>query len=506
MIRILPEEVKANEGIFKELHTCISQPEYSNIEKTMLIESIICISNYFPNQADFIKTVCDPLISSWTDQILINACSTLESFINYININSIQVVNDKQILPSAEMDILYQIASSFYIIARNTVTSKHLLANYWNSILPTAFQLIQNIQALWNVNNQQALKNKNINSYTYFLGYSEREIYHYLQQDVTNVHKTAQDILYSWIENMREMLYTIIASCMGDNPDYFYSYPNISNLMMNTCFSNIEYFETRHLITLIQTVLVPYTMLCPPKLYNQLLLPVAQIIQHSLKILELAKQKQYHTMYLPPLSEELIEIINETLVLKLSQVIVDYFSYICGNKKSGLTGKRKRINYESLEGGSKNELNEKFENIKSNSQLLIKYCFNENNIIQEIYLNGLFQLLSNSDKYYIILYISSISTRILQTINKLIPILGEHEIFCMLLFRGLINQYIFGTYNPQKLGEICNTLTIMVYWYSLGIQPPSKTPEPVKQYNKKSIVIDNIIVNELNIPSINKYY
>lgn len=188
---------------------------------------------------------------------------------------------------------------------------------------------------------------------------------------------------------------------MGDNPDYFYSYPNISNLMMNTCFSNIEYFETRHLITLIQTVLIPYTMLCPPKLYNQLLLPVAQIIQHSLKILELAKQKQYHTMYLPPLSEELIEIINETLVLKLSQVIVDYFSYICGNKKSGLTGKRKRINYESLEGGSKNELNEKFENIKSNSQLLIKYCFNENNIIQEIYLNGLFQLLSNSDKYYI---------------------------------------------------------------------------------------------------------
>lgn len=237
IIRILPEQVKSNESLFNELHSYISLPEFSNSEKTMLIESIVSISNYFPNQIDFIKAICDPLVGSWNNNAeLNNAFSSLESFINYININNIKVINNTQILPSESMDLLYQILSSFYIISKNTLgnennNSKDLLSTYWPSILPTTFKLIEYFHLLWNPIKQQELKNKNSN-YIYLIGYSQKEVLHYLQQDTMNINKVPQDTLLNWMDKMREMLYSIIAACICDNSEYFYSIPNLPNLMI----------------------------------------------------------------------------------------------------------------------------------------------------------------------------------------------------------------------------------------------------------------------------------
>lgn len=229
-----------------------------------------------------------------------------------------------------------------------------------------------------------------------------------------------------------------------------------------------------------------------------MLTPISKIIQYSLNILELSKQQQYHAANLPSeLSEELIEIINETLIVKLSHCLIDYYCYISGLKWTGLSGKRKKINYEATEEQFKIESQNKQNEFQNRSKLLIQFIFSNSNLeIEKIYLNGLFQLLHLSD--------NSISTKIIQIIEKLIPLQGTNLLFCELIFKQLLNEYIIGCYSVQRFTEICNILTTMIFWYCLGIQPPTKTPDPIKQYNNINNVIDNILINDCKVDSI--YY
>eukprot|EP01125_Pyxidicula_operculata_P004078 TRINITY_DN1584_c0_g1_i1.p1 TRINITY_DN1584_c0_g1~~TRINITY_DN1584_c0_g1_i1.p1 ORF type:complete len:1169 (-),score=237.78 TRINITY_DN1584_c0_g1_i1:433-3939(-) len=342
-------------------------------EQTLLFQSLIAISNgmkNFDSQSGFIGQLVSFLETEWCDKGVTQLLSHFPTFISLMGIDNNPNYTQEQ---SSKREKFYGIihclatiwkqcevpetleerkktgydASDGNVYAVNNIrfTLRHPLSEHDLKVLPNVFYLVKAIHQLTSPEYLSSLTPENRILVT---GENKEP----KGDQVVEFRKG-----HNKVDNMREFAYEIISQSTIHGAG-FYSIPNISQLLLENIFSNVNNCLTKHIIPLINKVVVPILTNIPKHFYysnsssqqqnyqmllDSLIMPMNQaIIMIAMKISNnwdaLTKSKAATSSGLKDKKELLAEVTEENMIREATRSYASMIHKIFIVYKMGTSG------------------------------------------------------------------------------------------------------------------------------------------------------------------------
>jgi len=253
-------------------------------ERIYILESLVEISNSMDNkseQLNFVMKLVSSIESEWSSIDLSFAFNDPKQMLQVVGIinnngstSTSSVSTDHLAVTKKEQYLLHSMAS---IWKRSSVNAP---MSHITKVIPNLLNALKNLHLLQNMDLRKQLVPPhllpvfNIDEQTAsaLLGT------HVDQETTTHTNGSNQDqdivikSLRMWLENVRDYGYILLGSLTKQ--EQFYMILDISKILYNSVFSNIENAEYRHIKLFLRNVVSPLVIDCPPTRYNEVLLPL----------------------------------------------------------------------------------------------------------------------------------------------------------------------------------------------------------------------------------------